>query len=80
VRHRIAELQTVFGATFHYDQDFWVFPAAALQHQQFQLVEHLARQMNFTLQLVDIPLLRPNAYRLAEGAKEGPVDTVSSQD
>jgi len=47
---------------------------------EFQLVEHLARQMNFTLQLVDIPLLRPNAYRLAEGAKEGPVDTVSSQD
>ncbi|XP_037723367.1 uncharacterized protein LOC119555821 [Drosophila subpulchrella] len=43
---------------------------------EIKLVEHLARQMNFSLQLADITLKRPGAYRLAEGAKQGPVDTL----
>lgn len=45
---------------------------------EIQLVEHLARRMNFSLELVNIALLRPNAYRLAEGSSEGPIEKVSN--
>ncbi|XP_017085308.1 uncharacterized protein LOC108117411 [Drosophila eugracilis] len=43
---------------------------------EFQLVKHLARQMNFSLEVIDIALLRPNAYRLAEGANDGPIEKL----
>ncbi|XP_016997594.2 uncharacterized protein Ir7f [Drosophila takahashii] len=43
---------------------------------EIQLVQHMARRMNFSLVLANISLLRPNAYRLAEGAKEGPIERL----
>ncbi|EDV47502.1 uncharacterized protein LOC6551504 [Drosophila erecta] len=46
---------------------------------EIQLVEHLARRMNFSLELVNISLLRPNAYRLAEGSIEGPIELLQQR-
>ncbi|KRK06717.1 uncharacterized protein LOC6525393 [Drosophila yakuba] len=43
---------------------------------EIQLVEQLARRMNFSLELVNMALLRPDAYRLAEGSSEGPIERL----
>lgn len=44
---------------------------------EIQLVRHLARRMNFSLELANLSLLRPEAYRLADGANDGPIERVS---
>ncbi|XP_016948911.1 uncharacterized protein LOC108023783 [Drosophila biarmipes] len=46
---------------------------------EIQLVEHMARRMNFSLQLADIAVQRPDAHRLAEGAKEGPIERLQDR-
>ncbi|XP_016981524.2 uncharacterized protein LOC108046384 [Drosophila rhopaloa] len=43
---------------------------------EIQLMEHLARGMNFSLELANIALLPPNAYRLADGASRGPIERL----
>ncbi|KAH8240532.1 hypothetical protein KR038_007770, partial [Drosophila bunnanda] len=44
---------------------------------EIQLVRHLASRLNFSLELANLALLRPEAYRLADGAHEGPIERVS---
>ncbi|KAH8303148.1 hypothetical protein KR059_001647, partial [Drosophila kikkawai] len=41
---------------------------------EIQLMRHLARQMNFSIELKNLALLRPEAYRLADGANDGPIE------
>ncbi|XP_022231103.2 LOW QUALITY PROTEIN: uncharacterized protein LOC111080038 [Drosophila obscura] len=41
---------------------------------EFQLVEHLARLLNFTVQLFNLTILPPEHYRLANGTREGPIE------
>ncbi|XP_017116132.1 uncharacterized protein LOC108138443 [Drosophila elegans] len=46
---------------------------------EIQLVEHLASRMNFSLELANISLLRPDAYRLADGVSEGPIERLQQR-
>ncbi|KAH8235574.1 hypothetical protein KR032_003316 [Drosophila birchii] len=43
---------------------------------EIQLVRHLAGRMNFSLELANLELLRPEAYRLADGATDGPIERL----
>ncbi|KAH8287005.1 hypothetical protein KR054_000540, partial [Drosophila jambulina] len=43
---------------------------------EIQLVRHLARRMNFSMELENLALLRPEAYRLADGANDGPIEKL----
>ncbi|KAH8363737.1 hypothetical protein KR200_005685 [Drosophila serrata] len=46
---------------------------------EIQLVRHLASRMNFSLELANLALLRPEAYRLADGVKDGPIEWLLSR-
>ncbi|XP_017136828.1 uncharacterized protein LOC108152189 [Drosophila miranda] len=41
---------------------------------EIQLVEHLARLLNFTVDLINLTLIQPQLYRLANGSSEGPIE------
>ncbi|SPP78323.1 uncharacterized protein LOC117580878 [Drosophila guanche] len=41
---------------------------------EIQLVEHLSRLLNFTMELINLTLVQPELYRLANGSSEGPME------
>lgn len=45
---------------------------------EIQLLEYMSQQMNFSVHLSNLSLLRPEKYLLAEGVAEGPLEMVRS--